>query len=119
MISFLKKYRNKFRFAFAGLFDGIRNDRSIQSQLFIGILVISICCFLPLTTFEWIIIILMIGIVITMEFLNSAIEQIVDFICPQYDVRAKKIKDYAAAAVLVISICAAIIGLLIIGGNVW
>lgn len=119
MISFLKKYRDKFRYAFAGLFDGARHDRSIQNQLLIAILVVVVCCFLPLTTMEWMLIIVMIGLVITMEYLNSAIEQIVDVICPTYDIRAKKIKDYAAAAVLVISICAAIVGIFIIGGNLW
>lgn len=59
-------------------------------------------------------IILMIALVIAFEFINSAVETITDKISPEYSLEAKKIKDYAAAAVLVISIAAAISGIIII-----
>ncbi|MEG0361659.1 MAG: diacylglycerol kinase family protein [Longicatena sp.] len=117
MLSFLKKYSNKFRYAFAGLFAGIRNDSSILLQCIIGCCVILVCLFLHLTWFEWSLIILLIGSIIALEFINSAIETIVDMISPEYNVLAKKIKDYAAAAVLIMSIVAAIIGILIVGGK--
>lgn len=119
MISFLKKYSKKFVYAFAGLWDGLYHDRSILTQVLLGCVVIFICSVLSLTKQEWMIIIVVIGFVIAMEFMNSAIEQIVDFICPTWDERAKKIKDYAAAAVLVASTTAAIIGLLVIGGKIF
>lgn len=119
MISFLKRYINKFRYAFAGLFHGITHDHSIMLQCFIGVGVLAVCCFLPLTSMEWVLILLVIGLVIAFEFVNSAIETIVDMVCPDYNESAKKIKDYAAAAVLVVSLVAAVIGCIIIGGNIW
>ena len=64
-------------------------------------------------------IILMIALVIAFEFINSAVETITDKISPEYSLEAKKIKDYAAAAVLVISIAAAISGIIIIGGKIY
>lgn len=118
MILFLKKYINKFRYAFAGFFDGISKDSSIRLQCCIGLIVLGVCFFLPIQLWEWIVILFAIGIVIALEFINSAIETVVDMISPQYSAGAKKVKDYAAAAVLVISIIAAIAGLLIIGGKI-
>lgn len=117
MMSFLKKYIRKFYYAFAGLFHGLCHDTSIQLQCFIGVLVIGIGFFFHLRVWEWSIIILVVAAVIALEYVNSAIETIVDKICPQYDIDAKKIKDYAAAAVLVMSIAAAVIGVMILGGK--
>lgn len=117
MISFLKRYIHKFQYAFAGLFHGIRKDSSILLQFCIGVLVLAICSVLSLKAWEWITILFAIGMVIALEFVNSAIETIVDMISPQYSEGAKKAKDYAAAAVLVMSIVAAIAGIFIIGGK--
>ena len=117
MISFLKKYVNKFRYAFAGLIDGWRTDRSIFLQYMIGCTVLVVCFFLHLEIWEWIVIISFISAVIALEYLNSAIETITDKISPEYSLEAKKIKDYSAAAVLIISIAAAIAGILIIGSK--
>lgn len=117
MISFLKKYINKFRYAFAGLFDGICKDSSILLQCCIGLIVIVVCFFLSLEIWEWVVILMAIGSVIALEFINSAIETVVDMVSPKYSEGAKKAKDYAAAAVLVMSMIAAIAGILIIGGK--
>lgn len=117
MLSFLKKYRNKFVYAFQGLFHGILNDNSIRIQCCIGVIVLALCTFLSLSCMEWVIILLVIGLIVTFEFINSAVEHIVDYISPTYSEQAKIIKDYTAAAVLVMSIVAAAVGILIIGGK--
>ena len=117
MVSFLKKYVRKFHYAFQGLFHGITHDKSILLQCLLGASVIADFAFLDLSIMEWSIVVLLIGIIITLEFINSAIETIVDFISPQYSEQAKIIKDYAAAAVLVMSIAAAVIALLILKGK--
>ena len=66
---------------------------------------------------EWVIVLILIGSIIALEFINSAIETIVDFISPEYNEKAKIMKDYAAAAVLVMSIVAAVVGLMILKGK--
>lgn len=119
MISFLKKYVNKFRYAFAGLFHGICHDHSILLQCLIGTSVVIAFFFLELSKEEWMIVVLLIAVIIALEFLNSAIETIVDFISPEYNEKAKIIKDYAAAAVLVVSLAALVIALLIIKGKLF
>lgn len=117
MLSCLRKYINKFRYAFAGLCDGILHDHSITLQCLIGLCVLAVCICLPLTCWEWVLIILLIALVIAFEFINSAIEAITDEISPEYSLAAKKIKDYAAAAVLIVSLAAGVAGIIIIGGK--
>jgi diacylglycerol kinase len=50
-----------------------------------------------------------------MEIINTAIEKTIDLICPEQNPTAGLIKDIAAAAVLVMSICSLVIGILIFG----
>ena len=109
MILFLKKAVRKFSYAFAGLLDGIRNDASIRLQFVLGV------C----TLIEWSIVLILVALVIAMEYINSAIETLTDVLFPNYDRRAKKIKDYSAAAVLVVSIVALLFGIIIFGGRLW
>lgn len=114
MISFLKKVINKFKYAFMGLIDGIAHDSSIALQWLIGLVVIIFCLFLDMNLVEYSIIIICIGLVIALEYINSAIETICDMICEAYDERIKKIKDYASGAVLCVSIASAIVAMLLI-----
>jgi len=64
--------------------------------------------------------ILSIFLVIAFEILNSAIENVVDLASHyHFDMLAKKAKDMAAGAVLVVSVLAALIGLLIFIPRIW
>ncbi len=113
MISFLKKIIKKFYYAITGCIDGMLYDKSIQLQGGISILVILFGIYFQLHIHEWMIIIGMIGFVVALEYVNSALEGIVDMISPDYHPMAKKIKDYAAAAVFIASITAFIMAVLI------
>ena len=117
MKSFLKKYVRKFYYAFSGLFHGITHDASIALQCILGIIALAVFAFFDLTVPEWIVVIILIALVITLEFVNSAVEHVVDFISPNYHPQAKIIKDYMAAAVLVVSIAAGVIACIILGGK--
>ena len=119
MKSYLKKLINKFKYAFNGLIEGLLHDSSIQIQYFIAACVIIFCLFLPLSKIEWSIILLIIALVIALEYLNSALELICDFISEQYHPLIKKIKDYGSGVVLVVSLFAIIIAILIIGDKLW
>jgi undecaprenol kinase len=69
--------------------------------------------YFKITKAEWLAIVLTIGFVITFELINTAIEEIVDSFTDQVHPAAKKAKDVSAAAVLIASITAVIIGILI------
>ena len=63
---------------------------------------------------EWYFIIICVGMVISAELFNSAIERVVDLLSPEWNKKAGDIRDASAAAVLVLAITAAIIGCLIV-----
>lgn len=62
---------------------------------------------------EWCLLILSIGLVISAEIFNTAIEHIMNFIHPAFDIRVGRVKDLSAAAVLISSIAAALVGIFI------
>lgn len=66
-----------------------------------------------LNALEWVAITFSIGLVITVEIINTVIENIADFISPDKNEKIKKIKDLSAAAVLISAITAVTIGLIV------
>jgi diacylglycerol kinase len=68
---------------------------------------------LQINLVEWLIVLILFGLVIAVEMLNTSIEKLCNLIHPKKDVRIAEIKDIAAGAVLWISIVAAIAGIII------
>jgi diacylglycerol kinase len=99
-----------FKYAFEGVATAFRDQPNLKLHLVAAIAVIFISYFLQITKTEWLVIILTVGFVITAELTNTAIEEVVDSFTDQVHPAAKKAKDVAAAAVLVASITAVIIG---------
>ena len=110
-----EKLRHKFGYALSGVISGIRSDSSIALQCVLGLITVIVCLFLPLSALEWCVICL----VIAMEFVNSAIEETVNYISTKRHPAAKRIKDLAAGAVLLTSICALCVAIIIIGGKLY
>ena len=102
-----------FKYAFEGLGKAIKMERNIKIHICAMILVIISGIILKISKREWIICIILFGLVISAELFNTAIETAVDIAMPEKDPRAKKAKDVSASAVLVLAIAAAIIGLMI------
>lgn len=96
---------------------GIKFAFSIQSNFFlmvlIALVVIAAGFIVRLSLEEWIIILLLIGFVLSLEMFNTAIERMLDFLEPHFSPPIGKIKDILAGGVLIASIIAAILGLLI------
>jgi diacylglycerol kinase len=102
-----------FAVAFQGIWTLICNERNFRFHLLTSIIVIAACFFFNVEKTEWLIIFLTIGLVLSMEALNTSIEYICDLICQEHNPIIKKIKDVGAAAVLLVSIIAVIIGCII------
>lgn len=109
----MKKFLKSFVYAFNGIFTSIKNERNIKIHIVIMILVIIFGIILKISKTEWLICIILFGLVISMELINSAIEKVVDLVTKEKNEQAKIIKDTAAGAVLVTAIAAAIIGFMI------
>jgi diacylglycerol kinase len=68
---------------------------------------------------NWAVIILTIAMVFTAEFINTAIEALVDLAMPMHHPLAKVGKDVGAGAVLVAALAGVVVGLLILGPPLW
>ena len=88
-------------------------EHSIMTQSAIGVLLIIAGFYFHITTTEWLFQTLSIGLVLSVEGLNTAIEKIADFIHPNYHEKIGFIKDIAAGAVFFAAMTAIAIGLII------
>ncbi len=82
-------------------------------------LVMLMAWWLHLSTRDWAVLLLTITLVWTAEFINTALEAVVDLASPQQHPLAKIGKDVGAAAVLIASLTSILIGLLILGPPLW
>lgn len=109
----LIKVTKSFKFAFSGLLYVMKHENNFKFHL-ISTLIINILAWkFHISSTDWCIIIACCGAVISTEIMNTAIEKTVDFISPSFHEQAGKIKDIAAASVLVTAIVSFIIGTLI------
>ena len=100
-------------YAISGIIQCIQKERNIKIHLVFMFLVI-ICGFLfQLSITEWLVCILLFGLVISLELVNTAIEAVVDLCTQEYHPLAKIAKDTAAGAVLISAIASVVIGLII------
>ena len=102
-----------FGYAFQGIFTCIRQERNMKIHVLATLIVTTLGFILGLEPLEWVACIFSIVIVIGSEMLNTAIETIVDIVSPNINPLAKKAKDIAAGAVLVLAIGALVVGLII------
>jgi undecaprenol kinase len=109
----LRSRINSFRYALNGLKTALKDQPNFLIHCLIGSIAIAMGAFFDIAQVDWLVLFLVIGIVLTVELTNTAIEEIVNSFTDQIHPAAKKAKDVAAAAVLVSSISAVIIGLII------
>jgi diacylglycerol kinase (ATP) len=101
------------KYAFQGAVKLITTEHSIMVQFSIGILMTIGGFYFHINTNEWLIQTMAIGLVMSIEGLNTAVEKIADFIHPNYHERIGFIKDIAAGAVFFAALTAIAIGLII------
>lgn len=109
----LKKLVKSFRYAIEGFLCAFKEEQNMMIHVFVTIIVIIMGFLLKINLLEWLIVILLIGLVIGTELMNTAIEAVVDLTCPSKNALAKIAKDTAAASVMVFALISAIIGLII------
>lgn len=112
MIDF-KKLCLSIKVALRGLKTAIFEEQSFKIQFAIGIFVVFLMFYFPLSGLEKAILVLTIILVLSLELINSQIERILDFLEPNHNSKIRKIKDLSAAAVLLVCFGAVIIGLFI------
>ena len=111
--SFLENRLKSVGYAFKGAFLLLKTEASIKIQFIIAIIVTIAGFLFDISAIEWIVQILAIGLVMSVEGVNTAIEEIADFIHPERHDKIGLIKDIAAGAVFIASVFASIVGLII------
>jgi len=101
------------RHAMDGVCGAIVTERSMKIHMAAVLAVVLCGVLLHISGLEWILCVILFGLVIGAEMINTALEIVVDISMPQRDPRAKRVKDTAAGAVLVVSLAAAVAGLII------
>lgn len=102
-----------FTYAFNGLCILFNEEHNARIHIAVAVCVTAAGFFLEISVAEWVVVIFAIGSVFAMELINSAVENIADFISPAKHEKIKRIKDLSAAAVLMSVIAAVIVGLII------
>lgn len=110
----IKRLKKSFGYAFKGIDDVISNEPNMKIHVSVAILVVIMAFLLKISMIEWIILVLLIGLVLAAETINTTIENLVDMYTKEYNEKAKVVKDTAAGTVLILAITAAIIGLMIL-----
>jgi diacylglycerol kinase (ATP) len=100
-------------YASKGVFKLITTEHSIMAQLGIVLLVTLAGFYFSITKLEWMFQIFCVGLVLSIEGLNTAVEKMADFVHPTQHAKIGFIKDIAAGAVLFAGITAVLIGLFI------
>lgn len=108
-----------FRYAGLGIAHAFRVTHNFWIHAAIATAVVALAAWLDLPRQDWAILILCIALVVAMEVINTAVEELVDLLHPAHSPAAGRIKDLTAGAVLLAAIGAAVAGLLILGPPLW
>ncbi|MFT5302850.1 MAG: undecaprenol kinase [Mariniblastus sp.] len=107
------------RFGVAGLSHAIKSEPNLRIHFLATIVVVATAVWLKIAALEWALVAGCVGAVMGFELLNTAIERMADRVTGETDPLIKQAKDTAAAAVLVVSIVAAVIGGIIFLPKAW
>ncbi len=109
------RFVKSLRYALRGITASIHTERNLRIQTSIALLTIALGFYLNVTSLEWMILVLTISLVLAAELINTSLESVVNLLSPQFHPLAKKAKDAAAGAVLVLSIGSLVVGWFIFG----
>lgn len=111
--SFVVNRIKSVRYAFNGAFYLFKTEASIQIQLIVALIVTIAGFYFDISRTEWMFQVAMIGLVISMEGLNTTVEYLADFIHPNLHASIGRIKDIAAGAVFIASVAAVVVAIII------
>jgi diacylglycerol kinase len=113
------RFLRSFVIGAAGLAHAIRTEQNMRIHCVIAVGVIAAGFVLKVAAWEWVALVLSIGLVISAECLNTALERLADRVSQESHPLLKQAKDCGSAAVLVLATSAAVVGCLIFGPKLW
>lgn len=111
----IKRLFKSFNYAVRGLIKTFREEQNLRVQAAAALAVAFLAYYFKVSRLEWALLVFAVSLVILAEIINSAVERVTDVLKPRINSYAKEIKDIMAAAVMLASLAAAVIGLIIFG----
>ena len=108
-----------FGHAFRGWWYVLKTQQNAWIHSLFATAVIIVGLWVGLKPLDWAVIVLTIAMVFTAEFINTAIEAVVDLASPMHHPLAKVGKDVGAGAVLIAALAGVVVGLLVLGPPLW
>lgn len=109
----LKQFHHSIRYALRGISVVFRTEQSFRLQTMVALFVLIIAGWLQVSMYEWIVLLVLMGTVLSLEMINSIFERLVDAFKPRIHPMVRDIKDIMAAAVLVMSLLSLLVGVMI------
>jgi diacylglycerol kinase len=115
----VSKLLRSFLTGFLGLAHAIGSEQNMRLHCLAALGVIVAGFVFPLAVWEWIVVVFCIGLVISAECMNTAIERLADRVSRETDPLIKHAKDCGSAAVSVVAFTAAVVGGLVFVPKIW
>ena len=109
----MKRWLKSFSHAWRGLMFAYRHERNFRIHLFFAVVVAALAILFRINGLELALIILLVLAVLVLELVNSALEHFLDVLVPRFDVHAERVKNILAGAMLLVSIGAAVGGIIL------
>lgn len=109
----IKKHLTSYVYAIRGIEIAFRYENNMLVHLPAAIVVVAVNSMLKVTQIEWLITLMLIGLVLAAEIFNTAIEKLADRLTTERDMLIGQVKDLASGAVLVICFFAALCAVII------
>ena len=114
-----RRLTSSFKYAFEGVLYVLKTQPNMKIHFAVGLLAVIAGFFFRLSACEWLALVIVIGFVMILEVVNTAVETLVDLYTEEYHHLAKISKDTAAGAVLLMAIVSVVVGLIIFLPKVW
>lgn len=109
-----------FKYAFSGLAHAISTQANFRIQILFAFFVVFAAYLLEFSRTEWLVLLITVSLVLTTELINTVVEVVVDLAVKEKLVDEAKIaKDVSAAAVLLTSLFAVVVGLILFLPHLW
>lgn len=108
-----KRFLHSFKFSFEGIIYAVYNEVNIFVMIIMAIIAIVLGIMLKISYVECLVVVLLIGVILSLELVNTSVEAVVDLVTSDKKPLAKVAKDCASGAVSIMSVVAVILGLMI------
>lgn len=110
----MKRLVRSFIHAGRGILFAFKNERNFQVEIGVACAIVLAMLWLPLSVTEDMLLILAMMMVLALELINTALERVMDILKPRVHPYARVVKDVTAGAVFVVSLGAAVLGIVIL-----